>query len=106
RRQWHADGGTRLADRRQARADWELTGDEIGPPCRAARLGVIVSKPHTLARELIEVWRSPRHDSLVVATQIEPADIVAHDEHDVRFFGRLLRFSRSASDHRDNAHQH
>ena len=68
-----------LANRRQSGADRQLAGDEVGTPGCAARLGVIIGEHHTLRGEAVEVWGLARHDAAAVGTDIEPADIVAHD---------------------------
>ena len=80
----HADRGAGLADRGKAGADRQFAGDEVGASCRAARLGVVVGEAHAFGGELVEVWRPARHDALVVGADVEPADVIAHDEDDVR----------------------
>ena len=85
----HADRRAGLADGRHAGADRELAGDEVRAARRAARLGVVVGEPHALGREPVEVRRPAGHDALVVGADVEPADVVAHDEDDVRLL--LLR---------------
>src|SRR5262249_22063991 len=80
------DVGPGLAYGRQARADGKLAGDEIRPPRRAACFGVIVGKSYTLRRELIQVRCLSGHDPLVISADVEPANVVSHDEWDVRFF--------------------
>ena len=55
-----ADRGAGLADGRQAGADRELAGDEVGPAGRAARLGVVVGEQHPLGGEPVEVRRPAR----------------------------------------------
>ena len=83
------DIGARLADGRHPGADRQLAGDELRAPRRAARLGVVIREPHALGRKLVEIWRLAGHDPLMVGANIEPADVVAHDEQDVRL-SRLL----------------
>ena len=80
----HADGGAGLADRGQAGTDRQLAGDEVGTTRGAARLGVVVGEAQACRRQPVEVRRAARHDPLVVGTDVEPADIVAHDDQDVR----------------------
>ena len=65
-------------------ADRQLARDEIGASGRAARLGVVVGEAHAFGCELVEIRRPARHDALVVRADVEPADVVAHDEDDVR----------------------
>ena len=80
----NADRGARLADRRQAGADRELAGDEVRAPGGAARLGVVVGEQHPFGGQLVEVRRPAGHDAAVVGADVEPADVVTHDEEDVR----------------------
>ena len=86
-----ADVGAGLAHRGQARAQWDLAGDEVGPPRRAARLGVVVGEQHALRGQLVEVRRLARHHAAMIGADVEPADVVAHDEDDVRLLAELLR---------------
>ena len=79
----HADRRAGLADGGHPRADWQLAGDEVRPPRRAARLGVVVGEAHPLGREPVEVGCPPPHDALVVGADIEPADVVTHDHDDI-----------------------
>ena len=81
----HAHVGAGLADGRQAGAQRDLAGDEVGAARRAARLGVVVGEHHALRGELVEVRRLAGHDAPVVGADVEPADVVAHDEEDVGF---------------------
>ena len=92
----HADRRAGLADGGQAGADRQLAGDEVGATGRAARLGVVVGEAHALGGKLVEVRRLPGHDALVVGADIEPADVVAHDDDDVRWFGGRLCRRRAA----------
>ena len=73
-----------LADRGQAGADRQLAGDEVRAARGAARFGVVVGEAHALGGQPVEVRRSAGHDALVVGADVEPADVVAHDEDDVR----------------------
>ena len=77
-------GGAGLADGGQPGADGQLAGDEVGAARRAARLGVVVGEPHAFGGEPVEVRGPAGHDALVVGADVEPADVVAHDEEDVR----------------------
>ena len=45
-------------------------------------------KQHALGGQPVEVRRPAGHDAPVVGADVEPADVVAHDEDDVRL---LLR---------------
>ena len=78
-----ADIGAGLADGGHSGADRQLAGDEVGAAGGAARLGVVVGEAHAFRGEPVEVRRLARHDTLVVGADVEPADIVAHDDKDV-----------------------
>ncbi len=80
----HADLGPSLPHRGEARSDRELPRDEVGSPRRATRLGVVVREHHALGRESIEVRRAAREDAAVIRAEVRPADVVRHDEEDVR----------------------
>jgi len=62
----------------------KLAGDEVGAARRAARLGVIIGKQHAFGGELVEVRRPPGHHAAVVGPDIPHADVVPHDDDDVR----------------------
>ena len=79
----HADIGAGLADGRQAGAERNLAGDEVGAARRATGFGVVVGEPHAFGGQLVEVRRLAGHDALVIGADVEPADIVAHDDEDV-----------------------
>ena len=71
-----------------------MPGDEVGAAGGAARFGVVVGESHALGGELVEVRRLAGHDALVIGADIEPADVVTHDDENVRLLaGRrcLLR---------------
>ena len=73
-----------LTDRGHAGADRQLAGDEVGAARRAARLGVVVGEQHALGGDLVEVRRAARHHAAVVGADVPDADVVAHDDDDVR----------------------
>ena len=79
-----AGGGAGLADRRHAGADRQFAGDEVGAACRATRLGIVVGKQHAFGGDLVEVGRPPRHHAAVIGADIPDADVIAHDDDDVR----------------------
>ena len=89
-----------LADRREAGAQRDLTGDEIGAAGGAARFRVVVGEPHALGGKLVEIRRLAGHDALMIGADIEPADIVAHDDENVRLARRrrLLRLCDGGSE--------
>src|SRR6516164_2641598 len=78
------DIGAGLAHRGQSGAQWQLAGNKISAAGGAARLGVIIGEAHAVGGELVEVRRLARHDALMVGADVEPADIVAHDDENVR----------------------
>ena len=82
--------GSGLTHRRETRADRQLASDEVGATRRAACLGVVVGKQHTLRGELVEVRRLAGHHAAVVGADVEPADVIAHDDDDVGFLVRRL----------------
>src|SRR5262245_63049463 len=83
---------TRQSDRGQARAHWDLPGDEGSAPGGATGLGVGVGEQYTLAGNAIDVGRAPPHHATVVRTNVEPADIVGEDRQNVgEVSGRLRR---------------
>ena len=81
-----------LADGRHAGADRQLAGDEVGAPRRAACLGIVVGEQHALGGDLVEIRRAARHHAAVVGADVPDADVVAHDDDDVRPL--RLRLSR------------
>ena len=85
-----ADLGTRLADRGHAGANRQLAGDEVRATRRAAGLGVVVGEQHAFLGHLVEVRRPPGHQAAVVGADVPHADVVAHDEEDVRLLAVLL----------------
>ena len=85
----------RLADRGQASADRQLAGDEVGSAGGTGRLRIVVGEQHALGGEAVEVRRVRAHQAAVVGADVRPADIVAHDEQDVRL-GPAQRKARAA----------
>src|SRR5262245_31276840 len=76
----HSEWRTRLTHRCQAGANREFASDEIRTSGRAARLGVVVSEPHSFVGELVQIRRAAGHDALVVDADVGPTDVVAHYE--------------------------
>ncbi len=87
----HADFGAGLADRGHAGADRQLAGDEVRATRRAARLGVVVGEQHALVGDLVEVRRPAGHHAAMVGADVPHADVVAHDDDDVRLLLRECR---------------
>ena len=86
--------GSGLPHSRQARADRQFAGNEVRPTRRAARLSVVVGEAHALRSQFVEVRRLAGHDALVVGANVEPADIVAHDDKDIGLLGCRLGLRR------------
>ena len=74
----------READLGQAGADRLLAGDEGGAPSGATLLTVEVGEHRALSGDPVDVRGAIPHDAVVVTTDVEPADVVAHDEQNVR----------------------
>ncbi len=83
-----ADVGAGLADGGEPGTQRDLAGDEIGAPRRTAGFGVVVGEHHPVGGELVEVRRLARHHAAMIGADVEPADIVAHDDDDVRLVRR------------------
>ena len=73
-----------LADRGHSGANRQFTGDEVRSTRRTACLGVVVGEPHAFGSHPVQIRRPARHHTLVVGADVEPADVVTHDEDDVR----------------------
>ena len=89
-----AQRGAGHADLGEARADRLLAGEERGTAGGAALLAVEVGEHRALAGDAVHVRRAIPHQAVVVATEVEPADVVRHDEENVRLVGlrhRVLR---------------
>ena len=87
---WYTDRRARLADGGHACANWQFTSNEVGPSRRTACFGVVVGETHPLSGELVEVGCTTGHHTLMISTDVKPADVIAHDDNDIRFFGRYL----------------
>ena len=79
---------------------------KLARPGRAARLGVVVGEAHALGGELVEVRRPAGHDALVVGADVEPADVVAHDDDDVRTLLLCCGGSHRHDDGREQRERH
>ena len=71
--------------RDHAGAQRRHAGEEGGAPGRAALLGVIGHELRTFIADAVDVRRFADHQTLMVDARLHPADVVAHDEHDVGF---------------------
>ena len=80
---------------RQGHADAQRihAGEEGGAPGGAALLGVVVGEHRAFVADAVDVGRLADHQAAVVDRRLHPADVVAHDEEDVR----LLRGASCAA---------
>jgi hypothetical protein len=84
----HADIGASLTDRGEAGAQRNLSGDEVGAAGGTARFRIIIGEAHAFSGELVEVRRLSRHHALMIGADVEPADVVTHDDEDVGLLAR------------------
>ena len=78
-------GGAGHANLGQARADRLLAREERRTASGAALLAIEIREHRALAGDAIHVRRPIAHDAVVVAAQIEPTDVVSHDEENIWF---------------------
>ena len=64
-------------------------------PGGAARLGVVVHEHAAFVGDAVDVRRLADHQAAVVTARLHPADVVAHDEQDVRLL--VCRLDRPAA---------
>src|SRR5215467_5005787 len=81
------------ADLGQSRADRRLPGDKGGAAGGATLLAVPVGENRSFPADPVDVWRAVSHHAHVVGADVEPADVVTHDEQNVGLSaaGRWLR---------------
>ncbi len=77
--------GARQLRQDHTRAIGMHSGKEGAAPGRAARLGVVVHEHAAFLCEPVNVRCFPDHQAAMIAARLHPADIIAHDEQDVRF---------------------
>jgi hypothetical protein len=82
--------------RDHARAQRVHAGEEGIAPGRTALLGVIGHEFRTFLADAIDVRRFADHQALMIDTRLHPADVIAHDEHDVGLCCRRQRGCRKA----------
>jgi hypothetical protein len=80
----YPDGGTSLSDGREAGSNREFAGDEVRASGGTTRFRIIVGEAHALVGHLVQMRRSTGHDALIVDTNVRLADVIAHDDDDVR----------------------
>ena len=81
----------RQADLEQAGADRALSGDEGGAAGGAGLLGVIVGEDRAFLGDAVDVGRAVAHHAAIVGADVPVADVVAHDDEDVRLLGLGVR---------------
>src|SRR6516164_3136456 len=82
----NAEWCSRLAYRCHAGANGQFARDEVGAACRTTRLGVVGIETHSFSSKLVEVGSESRHHALVIDANVEPANVVTHDDDDVGLF--------------------
>jgi hypothetical protein len=70
-------------------ADGLLPGDESCPAGSAALLRIPGVKKRAFLCDAVDVRRLVTHHAVVVTTRVKPADIIAHDDKDVRLLGLI-----------------
>src|SRR5262245_28377509 len=80
----------RQTDLGEAGTDRRLPGHKGGAARGAALLTVPVGEYRAFLADPVDVRRAIAHDAHVVGADVEPADVVSHDEEDVRPSARSL----------------
>ena len=70
----------------QSGAKDALPGDEGGPPCRAALLGVAVGKDHSFIGDPVDIGRPVAHHAFRIGADVGLSDVVAPDDENIRLF--------------------
>jgi predicted ATPase len=78
-------------------ADALKLAQELAHPSSLAFVLSYIALLDRLRGELVQVRRLAGHDALVVGTDVEPADVVAHDDDDIWPFLRRLAACRCTS---------
>ena len=65
---------------------------------RAALLGVVVGEHRAFLADLVDVRRLSDHQATMIDARLHPADVIAHDEEDVRFLTLSLGLRGLQSD--------
>ena len=101
----HADISARLTDRCHSGADRKFACDEVRASGRAACFRIVVGESHSFRRQPVKVRRFTGHNALMVRADIEPTNVVTHDEKDIRSLllrglsaGRVDRSDRQQRD--------
>src|SRR5204863_9082533 len=86
----------RHSDLGEARTDRVLPRDEAGTASRAALLAVVVGESDALLRDAIDVRRAITHHATTEVADVPDADVIAPENHDVRFLRCHVRAPRRA----------
>ncbi len=70
-----------------------LPQNERCAPRRAALLGVVIGEERPFMRYAVDVRRSASHHAVMVGANVPDADVIGHDDENVRLLG--LRLCRS-----------
>jgi hypothetical protein len=79
-----AKHGARRADLGEPGADRRLAGNECGATGGAALLAIEIGEHRAFLRNAIEIGCTVAHNAVVIATEIKPANVIGHDEQNVR----------------------
>ena len=84
---WYAHVGSSQAYGGQTGANRQFAGNVVRTTRCATGFRIVVGKAHALSGKLVEVGCLAGHDALMIGADVEPADIVTHDDKDI---GRAL----------------
>jgi hypothetical protein len=93
---------TRQPDRQKTGAEWMLACNERSSPSRTALLGIVIGEERPFIGYAVDVGRPPAHHAVMVGANLSNADVIGHDDENVRFL--LLRLSRSGCRRRSGQH--
>ena len=86
-----AEWGSGLSDRCHAGPKRQFASNEVRPSGSATRFRIVVGEAHALVGHPVQIRRAAGHNSLIVNTDVRPADVVGHDDNDVWFLLLRLR---------------
>ena len=81
-----AEFRTGQADLGQSGPDGRLASDERGTAGGTALLAIPVGEHRTFFGDAVDVRGAVPHDAVIVGADVEPADVIAPDDQDVRLF--------------------
>ena len=91
---------SRQANFQQTGAEGRLPENECSAPRRAGLLRVIIREQRAFAGDAVNVRRASAHHAAMICADVPDADIVRHDDDDVRFLGLRVRGNDSAHQRR------